>query len=500
MLSLLLGGYDRVLAFTEDDASYYFVIAENIVKTSRSTFDGVTTTTGYHPLWLLLNVALAWLSGVRHETWLAGLVVVCACLSLAQAALLQRLLQRFAPSSPWLVSGLVLLVTAWSLRFSFSGMECALATPLLIGCALALHDELEASRPTDGRAIRVGLLAALCGLARVDALLFGLGCGAVALFARRRFSLGSALRFGALFALGLLPFAIYLGINYQLSGSLLTTSAQAKSLASSFAWNFGVFSNVSRTGQAAVVLCLLGALLVASPATPWRGPTRAVALVSFAFPLVYYASLAARSSWSIWSWYLYPIPLALPLALAAIGEAARLRLQAAGFRAPPWGGTAGLALSFVGALAAAIKFASEDGNNADGRDTARTLAQFAASHGGRYAMGDRAGLTAFLSPSPYLQLEGLVADRELLEDIRRERPLREVLQARHVDYLVETVPVLDAGGSCLHVAAPKARQAGALSPKMRGIFCDPVAVFPDKFGWVKTLIFAIEPPPTARAK
>jgi hypothetical protein len=60
-----------------------------------------------------------------------------------------------------------------------------------------------------------------------------------------------------------------------------------------------------------------------------------------------------------------------------------------------------------------------------------------------------------------------------------------------VDYLVESVPTQEAVDRCLQVEEPKARQAGKLSPKLRGEFCDPVARFPDKFGWIVTLVYAV---------
>ena len=36
----------------EDDVYFYFQIARNILETGRSTFDGIETTNGYHPLWM----------------------------------------------------------------------------------------------------------------------------------------------------------------------------------------------------------------------------------------------------------------------------------------------------------------------------------------------------------------------------------------------------------------------------------------------------------------
>jgi hypothetical protein len=496
VLSLLVGGYEHLLAVFEDDATYYFLIAENIVKTGRSTFDGMAITTGYHPLWLVVNVALAWLTGANREAWLASLVVVCALTSFAQAALLQRLLRRLAPSSPLLVSTVVVLVSAWGLRLSFSGMECALATPMLVWCALELHEQLEEAEPSNGRALRLGLLCAFTGLARVDALPFGLACAAIVLF-RRPATVAYNLRRGFFYALGLTPFAIYLGINHAISGSLLTTSAQAKALAGSLAWNVSIFANINRSGQVALGVSLLGALLVASPWTPLRGAARAVALLSFGFPLVYYTTLAVRSSWQIWSWYLYPIPLALSVALIALAEFARLRLSARGQRVPKRAAQGAFVASVVLSLLLAVRIGREVGNNAGARDTARALARFASTHPGYYAMGDRAGVTAFLVPQPFLQLEGLVADQKFLESVRQQRPLREVLEQRGVDYLVESVPVEQAVGRCLEVAEPKVRQAGKLSPKLRGVFCDPIARIPDRLGWLTTLVYAVNRPATS---
>ena len=42
----------------DSDAYYYFNIARNIANGAGSTFDGVTVTTGYHPLWLGVSTAV----------------------------------------------------------------------------------------------------------------------------------------------------------------------------------------------------------------------------------------------------------------------------------------------------------------------------------------------------------------------------------------------------------------------------------------------------------
>jgi len=51
------------LAFYEDDSFYYLRIAQQIAAGHHSTFDGTHLTNGYHPLWMLVLVALTLIFG-----------------------------------------------------------------------------------------------------------------------------------------------------------------------------------------------------------------------------------------------------------------------------------------------------------------------------------------------------------------------------------------------------------------------------------------------------
>ena len=42
--------------YTRDDAYYYFKVAQNISEGHGSTFDGINSTNGYHPLWMIVCV------------------------------------------------------------------------------------------------------------------------------------------------------------------------------------------------------------------------------------------------------------------------------------------------------------------------------------------------------------------------------------------------------------------------------------------------------------
>jgi len=107
-------------------------------------------------------------------------------------------------------------------------------------------------------------------------------------------------------------------------------------------------------------------------------------------------------------------------------------------------------------------------------DVALRLRDVFADRPGVLAMGDRAGVTSYVLGRPIVQLEGLIGDRALVEEIRREEPLLQVLRERHVDYLIVSLyHPLERDGACYRVAEPDVLQAGKRSAKMVGRFCAP---------------------------
>ena len=139
-----------------------------------------------------------------------------------------------------------------------------------------------------------------------------------------------------------------------------------------------------------------------------------------------------------------------------------------------------------------LKVCRSRGNNEGVLHAAAALNAFALSHPGRYGMGDRSGLTAFEVPRPFVQLEGLVADRALLDAIRTQRSLHVTLASLGVDYLVEALPTRGvAADRCQEFSEPKLVQAGAHSPKMRGTFCDALFRYDDTTDGHTTLVYAV---------
>ena len=128
---------------------------------------------------------------------------------------------------------------------------------------------------------------------------------------------------------------------------------------------------------------------------------------------------------------------------------------------------------------------------------AEKMLPFIREHSGTYAMGDQAGLTAYIVGVPIIQLEGLNADYRIYEHIKQQDNLLSVLREYHVDYLIETSNNLGLPkeNGCYIVEEPHSAQAGLLSSKMHGNICsEPVyRQIISKSGYeMKTYIFDVK--------
>jgi len=176
----------------------------------------VTTTTGYHPLWFALDVGLVWIFRLNRSAYLRAFVATSAMLALVHGALLRRLFGQLSPSR--LLADLVtIFVVVRSIDFSFDENGIRRSS---CRCSHGAH-----SRPSSNSSC-----PAQCAPARrawiprrgdrpgrIDAILFGLGCGALLLLHHHK-NLGATLRHVIAFCVGLTPFALYLGCNWSFSG------------------------------------------------------------------------------------------------------------------------------------------------------------------------------------------------------------------------------------------------------------------------------------------
>lgn len=211
---------------TIGDAVYYPVVSYSIAHHGRPSFDGITSTNGFHPLICYLFVPVAALSSsllgaldlYRIYVAILSAFNVLVWLKITGHLSLGRR-GRFA--FMWLFA-----CYWWSVTFFFSGIE----TPLVLGCAglsLLVVRRLLA-HPSIPSALLLGLLLALTFLARLDSAFL---VGTVLLYLALR---GSRFRHALIAgSLSLLLVAPYLLYNSTRFGGIMPVSGARKSVSPS---------------------------------------------------------------------------------------------------------------------------------------------------------------------------------------------------------------------------------------------------------------------------
>lgn len=204
----------RPWAFVADDSLFYLQVARNFVQNGRSTFNGITDTNGYHPLWLVTLFPMTYLvrgawSGLRVVLILDSLLLLAGCI------LVYCLLKRSGLKYPW-IGPAVFMASLGSL-----GTYLSEAHLYVVICLLFMNAWLQFGEGDINicNALILGGLLGFCVLSRLDAI-FLAGCFFVNfLFRFRRFDLSAY--FGISFLLVFLP---YLAWNLMKFGHLTPIS------------------------------------------------------------------------------------------------------------------------------------------------------------------------------------------------------------------------------------------------------------------------------------
>lgn len=154
-----------------DDAFYYFLTADRISNGQNISFDGLTLSNGYHPLWLFFLVPLYLLPGRSLPAHLA--LTASSIFDVAASVLIALAVWRLTTSK---VAGLFALtfylLIPQNIFASVTGVESALAAVLLAALLLTLVSVWRQSRDNWLRwSVVTGVLGGLMVLARLESAL-----------------------------------------------------------------------------------------------------------------------------------------------------------------------------------------------------------------------------------------------------------------------------------------------------------------------------------------
>lgn len=199
--------------YSNDDAFYYFKVAQNIAAGGGVTFDGINITNGFHPLWMLVCIPVFWLAQFDRIVPLRIMIIIAGLLNAGTGIFLFRFLKRVSSS---FVSAFVavLWTCSWSIHTSIvqNGLESnvsAFFIAWLLFSVATIREEKTVLR----RQIAVGVIASLTVLARLDNifLVMLVGVWFILDFCTPYLRTVIVSDFGIIFCVGLLSYFIRLG-------------------------------------------------------------------------------------------------------------------------------------------------------------------------------------------------------------------------------------------------------------------------------------------------
>ncbi len=238
-IALTVVSRERIVGFVADDAYYYFNVAAHIAAGGGPTADGLTRTTGFHPLYAFLLAGLHWMTDPTLDTFVAQAVVVNAAGSILAGAFLGLAARRWWGETAGWTAALLWWANPHAAHIVADGLEgglyaCTLA--LFLWRALAVHQQTtvhqqangpESNRRTVWNAFVLGICASLAALSRTDAILIVAAISLILLVSLRTWS-ARVVTLGILTVLVAGALSLWWWYCWEYTGSIVQGSAAVK--------------------------------------------------------------------------------------------------------------------------------------------------------------------------------------------------------------------------------------------------------------------------------
>jgi hypothetical protein len=429
---------DGYLAFYEDDFYYYLKVAENIVYNGFTSFDNIHRTNGYHPLWMgfiIIFIKIANGTGINFFILLNIFIFLCTIFTFK---LTNKFLNILSLEREWALIISFIFIERY-IAISKSGMEVILTIPLsLILMNYTLQTLNNKNRIESNSYLFIGLIISLTVLSRLDSIILVCLILIPAIIIHRNMIILNIKNLFLIIA-GLLPLILYLISNIVFFQTLMPISGMAKQLRYTYYISANcLLSLLPHTPNTSIVFILLAITLMMIVSVVFKirilkKDSSIVVFIAALFPVIFLLFLSIISGWQFWSWYMYCINISFlfisTLFLSKNEFFFKEKFKNIKKIAVICAGSYLILWCFL------FSFSKKPGDNYIYADSKR-IAVWINKNPGIYAMGDRAGLLGFLSLYPIVQLEGLMMDKEYLENIIQERFLNNILKEYSIDYYI----------------------------------------------------------------
>ncbi len=437
-LVVVLGFSSRALVSRVFDDTFYFLkIAQNATSGGRASFDGIHSTNGFQPLWLLVLLPLYGFLHFTPETMLRLVLLLQVVMLGAAAWIMMRFLREFFPLRIALTA-LILVVFA-VLYPALNGMESAvliltMVSLLAYGAHASVFDRF---RPRTS--LVFGALLGLVFLSRLDTVFLAPALGAVGLLTGQESLRVKVLRLCCIAGATTIVVIPYLIWNLLTTGHVMPISEQLKSTFPVVSFEV---SRIARFGVRYLACLAFGALYLFW--LPWRarGPSRrepgwgyvdgAIA-VGAAGMLMHALHSVLFMRWAVFRWHHIWYALIAALIITRVLASLDARLP------EPRRTRVGAIIAILALLGGVAETARQDflirrGAWHVGAYNAAVWARSQTDPADVFAMHD-AGTFGYFSERRVINLDGVVNDLAY-QEVLREGRLHDYLDENHVKFIV----------------------------------------------------------------
>jgi hypothetical protein len=303
---------EYIVATVPDDAFYYLNIARNISQGAGSTFDNISYTNGYHPLWLMMESAISLLSGTFDYTVSDGLLFLRVMLTtqlglgLTAVFILAKALFSIDRSGALSALGVAVMGTPFFIYAMTDGMESGLVI-LFLSSLFLLYQKLNPLRQeVNEKDLAFGAFLSLGLMARLDLafLILAIGIATTLLWVTKslpKWTFADFLKKGIAWGIPVvLTLALYLFINSLHFDTLTPISGQLKN-------HFPTMTSPGKMILSNLPYFLLGLIgLLASVVLYTISPNRSVnfySIIACLYLLLHGGSIFLYTNWGVHKWH-----------------------------------------------------------------------------------------------------------------------------------------------------------------------------------------------------
>ena len=405
----IIFGSDIRAPFT-DDFYYYLTTAKNFINYGIISFDRISLTNGFQPLWFFYILVIKF---ITYDDVIFNSIIIISIFLLSFFSYFNFkryfLDEKYNEGECHLISSLICFLT---LFFSKNGMEIALAV-YLFSLSLTYYKK---------NLLIFCAIGFLTFLSRLEFLIFYFIFLANDLFVNSKL-----FNTKYLIKVSFFPFLIliYLIVNYFIFGYPLPESGIAKSLFKEIMFNKEtfLFLNAESFGMRFISILFIfnsiGLLFLFTKNL--KIFTKIILITTFLF----FVSNSLRSPWPLWTWHFFFLSISTPILLNDILKIIKFRYL-------------NIVTNFIGiffVIAYSYLFLV---NFNIKNDHILNLAKKIENYYGNsqyevFAMGDMAGKISYLLDKKLIQLEGLVGGNKVINQIKKENDLCKLFKEYNVD-------------------------------------------------------------------